>query len=126
MLEAPVFSKLTLAPAYRQVAESVGQLISSGKLRPGELLPTEMELALHLGVNRSTLREGPRAVEHEGLVMGGSTGINVAGAIRMARDLGPGKTVVTVLCDHGQRYQSKIYNPSFLAEKGLPQPKWLT
>ncbi len=68
MLEAPVFSKLTLAPAYRQVAESVGQLISSGKLRPGELLPTEMELALHLGVNRSTLREGLRAVEHEGLV----------------------------------------------------------
>jgi cysteine synthase A len=64
-------------------------------------------------------------VEHEGLVMGGSTGINVAGAIRMAKDLGPGHTVVTVLCDHGQRYQSKIYNPAFLAEKGLPVPSWL-
>ncbi len=64
-------------------------------------------------------------VEHEGLVMGGSTGINVAGAIRMAKDLGPGRTVVTILCDHGQRYQSKIYNPDFLAERGLPQPRWL-
>jgi len=64
-------------------------------------------------------------VEHEGLVMGGSTGINVAGAIRMAADLGPGHTIVTVLCDHGQRYQSKIYNPGFLEEKGLPRPSWL-
>ena len=64
-------------------------------------------------------------VEHEGLVMGGSTGVNVAGAIRMAKDMGPGATIVTVLCDHGQRYQSKIYNPAFLAEKGLPVPGWL-
>jgi cysteine synthase A len=64
-------------------------------------------------------------VEHEGLVMGGSTGINVAGAIRMARDLGPGKTIVTVLADHGQRYQSKIYNPDFLKERGLPAPAWM-
>jgi cysteine synthase A len=62
---------------------------------------------------------------HEGLVMGGSTGINVAGAIRMARDLGPGHTIVTLLCDHGQRYQSKIFNPPFLREKGLPVPPWL-
>ncbi|MDP3658787.1 cysteine synthase A [Phenylobacterium sp.] len=64
-------------------------------------------------------------VEHEGLVMGGSTGINVAAAIRMARDLGPGHTIVTILCDQGSRYQSKIYNPSFLAERGLPTPNWL-
>jgi cysteine synthase A len=64
-------------------------------------------------------------VEHEGLVMGGSTGINVAGAIRMAQDLGPGKTIVTVLCDNGQRYQSKIYNPEFLKERGLPVPAWM-
>jgi cysteine synthase A len=64
-------------------------------------------------------------VEHEGLVMGGSTGINVAGAIRMAQDLGPGKTIVTLLCDHGQRYQSKIYNPLFLKERGLPAPAWM-
>jgi cysteine synthase len=64
-------------------------------------------------------------LEFEGLVMGGSTGINVAGAIRMARDLGPGHTIVTILCDHGQRYQSKIFSPPFLREKGLPVPSWL-
>ena len=64
-------------------------------------------------------------VEHEGLVMGGSTGINVAGAIRMAKDLGPGHTIVTILCDQGSRYQSKIYNPQFLKERGLPVPGWL-
>jgi len=64
-------------------------------------------------------------MEFEGLVMGGSTGVNVAGAIRMAQDLGPGHTIVTVLCDHGQRYQSKIFNPTFLREKGLPVPTWL-
>lgn len=62
---------------------------------------------------------------HEGLIMGGSTGINVAGAIRMARDLGPGHTIVTILCDQGARYQSKIYNPGFLRERGLPVPEWL-
>ncbi|MGE5565611.1 MAG: cysteine synthase A [Parcubacteria group bacterium] len=64
-------------------------------------------------------------VQHEGLCLGGSSGVNVAGAIRMARDLGPGHTVVTVLCDHGSRYQSKLYNPAFLEERGLPVPAWL-
>ena len=63
---------------------------------------------------------------HEGLIMGGSTGVNVAGAIRMARALGPGHTVVTILCDQGSRYQSKIYNPAFLRDRGLPVPQWLT
>jgi cysteine synthase A len=63
--------------------------------------------------------------EHEGLCMGGSTGVNLAGAIRLAKDLGPGKTIVTVLCDHGSRYQSKLFNPAFLKEKGLPVPSWL-
>jgi hypothetical protein len=64
-------------------------------------------------------------IEHEGLCMGGSTGINVAGAIRLARDLGPGHTIVTVLADHGSRYLSKLFNPQFLREKGLPVPAWL-
>ena len=64
-------------------------------------------------------------VQHEGLCLGGSTGINVAGAVRLARDLGPGRTIVTILCDHGSRYQSKLFNPEFLAEKGLPTPPWL-
>ena len=63
--------------------------------------------------------------EHEGLVLGGSSGINVAGAIRLAKELGPGKTIVTVLCDHGSRYQSKLWNPDFLREKSLPVPAWL-
>jgi len=61
----------------------------------------------------------------EGLCMGLSTGINVAGAIRMARDMGPGKTIVTILCDYGTRYQSKLFNADFLREKGLPCPDWL-
>src|SRR5580658_4078116 len=61
----------------------------------------------------------------EGLVMGGSTGINVAGAVRMARELGPGHTIVTILADNGSRYQSKLFNAEFLKEKGLPVPPWL-
>ena len=65
-------------------------------------------------------------VEKEGLVLGGSSGINIAGAIRLARDLGPGHTIVTILCDYGNRYQSKLFNPEFLHAKGLPLPGWLT
>ena len=64
-------------------------------------------------------------VEHEGLCLGGSSGINVAGAVRLARALGPGRTIVTILCDHGARYQSKLFNPVFLAEHDLPVPAWL-
>ncbi len=62
---------------------------------------------------------------HEGLCLGGSSGVNIAGAIRMARDMGPGHTIVTILCDYGTRYQSKLYNPAFLREKGLPVPAWM-
>ncbi|MGV6810980.1 MAG: cysteine synthase A [Brevirhabdus sp.] len=61
----------------------------------------------------------------EGMVLGGSSGVNVAGAMRMARDMGPGHTIVTVLCDYGTRYQSKLFNPDFLKEKNLPVPDWL-
>ena len=64
-------------------------------------------------------------LEHEGLCLGGSSGINVAGAIRLAKDLGPGNTIVTVLCDYGTRYQSKLFNPEFLRSKKLPVPAWL-
>jgi cysteine synthase A len=63
--------------------------------------------------------------QHEGLCLGGSSGINVAGAIRLAQKLGPGHTIVTVLCDSGARYQSKLYNPAFLRSKDLPVPRWL-
>jgi cysteine synthase len=62
---------------------------------------------------------------HEGLCLGGSSGINVAGAIRLAQDMGPGHTIVTILCDYGTRYQSKLFNPAFLREKNLPIPAWL-
>jgi cysteine synthase A len=64
-------------------------------------------------------------LEHEGLCLGSSSGINVAGAMRLARHLGPGHTIVTILCDYGTRYQSKLFNPDFLRSKGLPVPPWL-
>jgi cysteine synthase len=64
-------------------------------------------------------------LEHEGLCLGGSSGINVAGAVRLANELGPGHTIVTILADYGTRYQSKLFNPEFLREKKLPVPAWL-
>lgn len=64
-------------------------------------------------------------LKKDGLCVGGSSGINVAGALRMAADLGPGHTIVTLLCDFGTRYQGKLFNPAFLREKGLPVPKWM-
>ena len=64
-------------------------------------------------------------VQEEGLCLGGSSGINIAGAIRLAKDLGPGHTIVTILCDYGTRYQSKLFNPQFLRGKNLPVPGWM-
>jgi len=64
-------------------------------------------------------------LEHEGLCLGGSSGINIAGAVRLAKELGPGHTIVTILADYGTRYQSKLFNPAFLREKKLPVPAWL-
>ncbi len=64
-------------------------------------------------------------LEHEGLCLGGSSAINIAGAVNMARQLGPGHTIVTILCDYGTRYQSRLYNPAYLRRKGLPVPAWL-
>ena len=64
-------------------------------------------------------------LEYEGLCLGGSSGVNVAGAIRMAHEMGPGHTIVTVLCDYGTRYQTKLFNPDFLRAKGLPVPEWM-
>jgi cysteine synthase A len=65
-------------------------------------------------------------LEHEGLCLGGSSGINIAGAVRLAKDLGPGHTIVTILADYGSRYQSKLFDPDFLRSKKLPVPEWLT
>jgi cysteine synthase len=64
-------------------------------------------------------------LKHEGLCLGGTSGINIAGAVRLAKHLGPGHTIVTILCDYGNRYQSKLFNPVFLENKGLPVPEWL-
>jgi cysteine synthase A len=101
------------------ISEGIGQARITANIegltidRPYRISDEEMLLALF------------DLVEHEGLVMGGSTGVNVAGAIQMARDMGPGHTIVTVLADHGSRYQTKLYNPAFLIEKGLPAPSWM-
>lgn len=65
-------------------------------------------------------------LENEGLCLGGSSGVNIAGAMRLAKEMGPGHTIVTILCDYGTRYQSKLFNPEFLREKGLPTPSWLS
>jgi cysteine synthase A len=64
-------------------------------------------------------------IEHEGMCLGGSSGINIAGAVRLAREMGPGHTIVTILCDYGTRYASKLFNPEFLRSKGLPVPAWI-
>jgi cysteine synthase A len=64
-------------------------------------------------------------LQHEGLCLGGSAGVNIAGAVKLAEQLGPGHTIVTILCDYGNRYQSKLFNPAFLHNKGLPVPPWL-
>jgi cysteine synthase len=115
-------------------------LFSTGEAKPSQ----GSSIAEGIGLGRSTPIVGDIAVEHpyvvpdtegvaavfdlvehEGLVLGGSSGINIAGAIRLARDLGPGKTIVTVLCDLGTRYQSKLFNPAFLREHNLPTPPWL-
>jgi cysteine synthase A len=131
-------------PAIRiAAADPLGAAIYSW-VKTGELAAHGSSVTEGIGQNRVTanLKDAPiddayeiadaealpilfDLVEHEGLCLGGSSGINVAGAIRLARDLGPGHTVVTVLCDYGTRYQSKLYNPAFLAAKGLPAPRWL-
>jgi cysteine synthase len=92
----------------------VTPIIEDMKVDKAYLIPDEEALPLIFEV-----------LEHEGLCLGGSTGINIAGAIRMAKDLGPGHTIVTILADGGARYQSKLFNPEFLRSKKLPVPEWM-
>ena len=92
----------------------VTPVIKDAKVDEAYLIPDEEAVPVIYGL-----------LEHEGLCLGGSTGINVAGAIRLARQLGPGHTIVTVLCDSGNRYQSKLFNPDFMRSKKLPVPEWL-
>jgi cysteine synthase A len=113
--------------AHGQVKATEGGSITEG-IGLGRVTP----IIEHLKVDKPYLIPDEEAVpiifdllEHEGLCLGGSTGINVAGAIRLAKDLGPGHTIVTVLADYGTRYQSKLFNPDFLRSKKLPVPAWL-
>tara|TARA_R110002126_G_scaffold16432_2_gene65590 strand:+ start:643 stop:1641 length:999 start_codon:yes stop_codon:yes gene_type:complete len=108
-----------LASEGSSITEGIGQGRITGNVAQAKVdLPFQIPDAEALPIVFDLLK-------HEGLCLGGSSGINVAGAIRLAKELGPGHTIVTVLCDGGQRYQSKLFNPVFLAEKGLPAPDWL-
>jgi cysteine synthase A len=108
-----------LKAAGSSITEGIGQ----GRIT-ANLEGAEVDEAFQIG-DPEAVQIAFDLLQHEGLCMGGSTGINVAGAIRMAKQLGPGHTVVTILCDYGTRYASKLFNPSFLREKGLPVPAWL-
>lgn len=119
---------------------SLGEYFNSGELKPSE----GSSILEGVGINHITDNVAAAKVDyaytirdhealpyifdllqHEGLCLGGSAGINIAGAVRLAKELGPGHTIVTVLCDYGNRYQSKLFNPVFLQNKGLPVPAWL-
>ncbi len=120
------------AAMYNLFAHGEAKASAGGSITEGIGLGRVTRIIEDIKVDRSYLIPDEEAVplifdliEHEGLCMGGSTGINVAGAIRLAREMGPGHTIVTILADHGARYQSKLFNPQFLREKGLPVPEWL-
>lgn len=111
----------------RGILEASGSSITEG-IGQGRITANLEGLAVDMPYNIPDSEALPLVYDllrDEGLCVGGSSGINVAGAMRMARDLGPGHTVVTVLCDHGTRSQSRIFNPEFLRQKGLPVPDWL-
>jgi cysteine synthase A len=111
----------------RGVLELEGTSITEGigqSRVPDNLEGAPIDDALHIP-DEESLEQVFDLTIHEGLSVGGSAGLNVAAAIRVARDLGPGHTVVTILCDGGARYQSKLFNPEFLRSKGLPAPPWM-
>lgn len=108
-----------LASEGSSITEGIGQGRITGNVAQAKVdLPFQIPDEEALPIVFDLLKD-------EGLCLGGSSGINVAGAIRLAKELGPGHTIVTVLCDGGQRYQSKLFNPAFLKEKNLPAPDWL-
>jgi cysteine synthase A len=121
------------AAMYNLFAHGQAKASEGGSITEGIGLGRVTPIIENIKVDKAYLIPDEEAVplifdllEHEGLCMGGSTGINVAGAIRLARDLGPGRTIVTILADFGSRYQSKLFNADFLSRKGLPVPPWLT
>jgi len=120
------------AGMYNLFAHGEAKATEGGSITEGIGLGRVTPIIADLKVDKPYLIPDEEAVpiifdllEHEGLCLGGSSGINVAGAIRLAKELGPGHTIVTVLCDNGSRYQSKLFNPEFLRSKNLPVPEWL-
>jgi cysteine synthase A len=120
------------AAMYNLFAHGQAKTSEGGSITEGIGLGRVTPIIADLKVDKPYLIPDEEAVpvifdllEHEGLCLGGSTGINVAGAVRLARELGPGHTIVTILADYGTRYQSKLFNPAFLRAKGLPVPAWL-
>jgi cysteine synthase A len=120
------------AAMYNLFAHGEAKASEGGSITEGIGLGRVTPIIADMKVDKAYLIPDDEAVpiifdllQHEGLCMGGSTGINVAGAIRLARELGPGHTIVTILADYGSRYQSKLFNPDFLRSKGLPVPAWL-
>jgi cysteine synthase A len=121
------------AAMYNLFAHGEAKASEGGSITEGIGLGRVTPIVADLKVDKAYLIPDEEAVPvifdlllHEGLCLGGSSGINVAGAIRLAKDLGPGHTIVTVLADSGARYQSKLFNPAFLHSKNLPVPEWLT
>ena len=120
------------AAMYNLFTTGLAKSTEGGSITEGIGLGRVTPIIEDIKVDKSYLIPDEEAVpivfdllEHEGLCLGGSSGINVAGAIRLAKDLGPNHTIVTVLCDYGTRYQSKLFNPEFLRSKKLPIPAWL-
>jgi cysteine synthase A len=120
------------AAMYNLFAHGEAKASEGGSITEGIGLGRVTALIADIKVDKPYLIPDEEAVplifdllEHEGLCMGGSTGINVAGAIRLAKEMGPGHVIVTILADYGTRYQSKLFNPQFLREKRLPVPDWL-
>lgn len=120
------------AAMYELFTNGIAKATEGGSITEGIGLGRVTPVIEGIKVDKAYLIEDAEAVpvvfdllEHEGLCLGGSSGINVAGAMRLARDMGPGHTIVTVLCDLGSRYQSKLFNPEFLRSKNLPVPDWI-
>jgi cysteine synthase A len=120
------------AAMYNLFAHGEAKSTEGGSITEGIGLGRVTDIVKQMVVDKAYLIPDEEAVpivfdllEHEGLCLGGSSGVNVAGAIRLAKDLGPGHTIVTVLADSGARYQSKLFNPDFLRTKKLPVPGWL-
>jgi cysteine synthase A len=121
------------AAMYNYFAHGEAKVTEGGSVSEGIGLGRVTSIIADIKVDHAYLIPDEEAIplifdllEHEGLCLGGSTAINIAGAIRLAKELGPGKTIVTILADYGTRYQSKLFNPEFLRSKNLPVPAWLT